>query len=385
MKAQEATTTKSENVIPSESITLPSPTVIESVKDQAVLKALPRFALLVDNLSCGLCHVKVLGDVVSTKTVAAIHQASEATIMGDWLVAGKWEVNKSGAKVQVTGDKKEDYSGPEVPTGFVSIDMTAAKAKASGSLKGFGSLGPVNIQKTHRGNIVLVGTTANPIQINGDVMVEGDVIISGPYQGVGTLYASGSVYIPSDLIATHSVFPYPDTKAEATAMADIAVKDAKLDGLGIAAAKNIYLGNIEFFTTDPNRSAGLGIASLDFKEMYKWYTQAAYQALYTVAAACSFNDAGKGSLNVVDAFLHTPGTITGVIVNTSYSIRGGIFAGVFNVVNGNRVCDKTSKISPIHGRNMSNSYVEYDWRLATGKFPILERLGESLISNSARP
>jgi hypothetical protein len=50
-----------------------------------------------------------------------------------------------------------------------------------------------------KNGIYLVGTTANPIQIKGTVVVPGDVVIQGPVTGQGTLYVGGNLYIAGNL------------------------------------------------------------------------------------------------------------------------------------------------------------------------------------------
>ncbi|MBI5554230.1 MAG: hypothetical protein HY920_00040 [Elusimicrobia bacterium] len=49
------------------------------------------------------------------------------------------------------------------------------------------------------GNIVLVGTSANPIQIDGTVVVRGDLVIKGKITGQGTIYAGRNIYVADNL------------------------------------------------------------------------------------------------------------------------------------------------------------------------------------------
>jgi hypothetical protein len=57
-----------------------------------------------------------------------------------------------------------------------------------------------NISGSYTGNVVVTGTTFNPIKIDGKVVIDGDVVIRGYVQGTGQLYATGNIYIPGDLI-----------------------------------------------------------------------------------------------------------------------------------------------------------------------------------------
>lgn len=49
------------------------------------------------------------------------------------------------------------------------------------------------------GNIVLVGTSSNPIEIDGTVVVRGDLVIKGKITGQGTLYAGRNIYVADNL------------------------------------------------------------------------------------------------------------------------------------------------------------------------------------------
>lgn len=49
------------------------------------------------------------------------------------------------------------------------------------------------------GNLILIGTKDNPVNIDQQTIVKGDIIIKGYYTGVGSLWAQGNIYLPSDL------------------------------------------------------------------------------------------------------------------------------------------------------------------------------------------
>lgn len=68
-----------------------------------------------------------------------------------------------------------------------------------GTFGGLASCGTGSYNGQVNGNLVLIGTQANPINIDGDFWVEGDVIISGYVQGLGGLYAGRNVYIAGDV------------------------------------------------------------------------------------------------------------------------------------------------------------------------------------------
>ena len=61
----------------------------------------------------------------------------------------------------------------------------------------------VNVSQQYTGPakaLVLVGTAANPIVINGPVVIPGDVIIKGVVTGRGTIYAGRNIHIVGELI-----------------------------------------------------------------------------------------------------------------------------------------------------------------------------------------
>ncbi|RMG15900.1 MAG: hypothetical protein D6731_07310, partial [Planctomycetota bacterium] len=96
-----------------------------------------------------------------------------------------------------------------------------------------------------RENVILIGTKADPIRLNGDVGINGDVIISGYVEGDGLLLARGNVYIVGDLIYNDG-----DTNGDGTGLRTFGKKnDGTKNTWAIAAAGNILHGN---FNMDKN-------------------------------------------------------------------------------------------------------------------------------------
>jgi len=93
------------------------------------------------------------------------------------------------------------------------------------------------------GNIVLVGTSANPIVITGTVVITGDVVIKGTVSGQGTIYSGRNIYVAGNIEysnpATYSSPPSGDPEEVAAWVAANANKDI----LGLAAYNNVILGN----------------------------------------------------------------------------------------------------------------------------------------------
>jgi len=88
-------------------------------------------------------------------------------------------------------------------------------------------------------NLVIVGTEADPIIINGPVVVKNDVILKGVIKGQGTIYAGRNVHIIGSLMyADPPSWPKPLTDIEAVTKAN-----ATKDMVGLAAKGSVILGD----------------------------------------------------------------------------------------------------------------------------------------------
>jgi hypothetical protein len=379
------------------------------IATQEKLKRLPKFGLLVNDLECGLCHVSVIGDVVSTRRVPPLWQNSNVRVTGRWLAADEFDAkvaectSQTGAcpgrnvTVRVAGGITEGYRGLELPLDtdadgkpdFPSIAFDQLSAKMTGRLTAGGAY-PAEVDKVHDGNLVVVGTQQAPIVLAGDVLIRGDVVLKGWYTGTGSIYATGNVYIPADLRAVRSAFPYADNEAQALAQARAQVAARDTDALGIATAKSIFLADIEKhqnsdqglendtvydheLTPENRRGTALGVL-----DVLRWFPggRAAFDSLYEQAVSCETGNATQiASFNLVEAFLYARNTVAGISRRASFSLRGGVIADYFHVVSGASKCD--SSLSAVHGRPGNRSYIEYDFRLRTGLLPILEHVAEA--------
>ena len=99
-----------------------------------------------------------------------------------------------------------------------------------------------------KGSIVLEGTAANPIRINGPVVIDSDVVIKGYVTGQGTIYSGRNIHIVGNIqYKNPPSWSHPDSNPEATAKAN-----ATKDLVGFAAKGNIVLGdasNASIFTS----------------------------------------------------------------------------------------------------------------------------------------
>lgn len=102
-----------------------------------------------------------------------------------------------------------------------------------------------SVSGSYSGDLILVGTAANPIVINGPIVATGDVVIKGTVSGKGTIYAGRNVHIIGNLTyANGPQWHKPDTTPDATTTAN-----GPKDFLGLAAKGNVIVGNYTDATT----------------------------------------------------------------------------------------------------------------------------------------
>ena len=123
----------------------------------------------------------------------------------------------NGATLTAGKQLNENYTGNKLPSdeggnpAFPGLDRDAIKGSTNGSISG-GNISTVasngtwsskqtasGISKTFDGNLVLEGTDANPIVLDGDVYVSGDVVIKGVVTGRGAIYAGRNMYVAGNL------------------------------------------------------------------------------------------------------------------------------------------------------------------------------------------
>ncbi len=93
--------------------------------------------------------------------------------------------------------------------------------------------------------IYLVGTSAQPIQIKGTVVVPGDVVIKGNVTGQGTLYVGGDLYIAGDLQYKNgpNYSTYPETMTPTNRDAWVASNQNK-DLIAYAVNGSVFGGDV---------------------------------------------------------------------------------------------------------------------------------------------
>jgi hypothetical protein len=135
--------------------------------------------------------------------------------------------------------KTDEYASQQLLEMPYLGDLTYYKSLAatkSGTIK---QGGVTLVNNTFTGNIVLIGTDANPIEISGPVVVTGDVLIKGKVKGQGTLYSGRNTHILGDIeYVNKPSWPKPDINPTGTD-----ALNATKDFIGIAAKGNIIVGD----------------------------------------------------------------------------------------------------------------------------------------------
>ncbi|MCP5023156.1 MAG: hypothetical protein GY930_15470 [bacterium] len=133
--------------------------------------------------------------------------------------------------------------------GSISIVPDGANLGDPASLSSALSAGAsLTLASTTSGNVVLVGTEANPILLNGPIAVDGDLIISGVVKGEGSLTVSGNIYVPTDLV-------YADGLTQGGGRMFGSSTDGTTNALALASGGSIMVGDLFHVAGTSNRPA----------------------------------------------------------------------------------------------------------------------------------
>ncbi len=90
----------------------------------------------------------------------------------------------------------------------------------------------------YNGNLILTGTAANPIRMNGQIAVNGDLMLRGVVRGMGQLFVKGNTYIAGDV-----------TYADGTDLAGKETYGVAADGtknaLGVITGGSVIMGDYQ--------------------------------------------------------------------------------------------------------------------------------------------
>jgi Tfp pilus assembly protein PilX len=118
-------------------------------------------------------------------------------------------------------------------SGGVLYGVPAGSNFTGSALPGSGTMSSVD--QNYTGNLILVGTSGDPLVINGTVAVDGDVVITGTVKGTGTILASGNIYVVGDTT-------YADCTSGGDRTYGVACDGTK-NTLALTAGENILIGD----------------------------------------------------------------------------------------------------------------------------------------------
>lgn len=150
-------------------------------------------------------------------------------------------------KNQALAEAGSVYAGPAGGTGVAYAPGVAGAWTVPHGSDFDGGAGAVPLNRVGQsgvveGNLVLVGTDANPIELNGNVFVTGDIIIRGPVKAgtQGALYAGRNVYIAGDVTYQDDFSGGYPLESDADGRAAVG---ENLSELRLAARNNIVVGD----------------------------------------------------------------------------------------------------------------------------------------------
>ena len=163
-----------------------------------------------------------------------------------WSIAGSNNVKRSGSTPLPASNKHQFTEANEMPN-LTNLEPYEARAIAQGStIKVGGNVlvnGVYGDGAGERQHLYLIGTAANPIEINGPVVVRGSVVLAGVIKGQGAIYSGGNVYVPNNLQYANA--PSTSRPANNTQAATETWLEANRnkDFVAIMARENVVLGD----------------------------------------------------------------------------------------------------------------------------------------------
>ena len=172
-----------------------------------------------------------------------LQDGNDGGVFSGWDIVGVQNLQGNGGNAENQHDFQDPVDMPNLS------DMTKLEERAVSSGGGI-AIGSVPVCNAVLGdepgeleNLYLVGTAANPIQIDGKVVVRGDVLISGFVTGQGAIYAGGNVYVPNTLrYLNPPTSPRPASNSQADTEAWLAANHDR-DFLGLLAREHIAVGD----------------------------------------------------------------------------------------------------------------------------------------------
>jgi len=124
-------------------------------------------------------------------------------------------------------------------TGGIMYGVPEGSSYTGTALPTSGNLG--SIDGTYDGNLILVGTAANPIIIDGPVSINGDLVLKGVVRGRGQLMTRRNVYVMGDVTYDDNATLGPNGKPFGVHIAADGTTTENL--LGVVAGGSILMGD----------------------------------------------------------------------------------------------------------------------------------------------
>jgi hypothetical protein len=213
-----------------------------------------------------------------------------------------------------------------------SLSSTATLASLTTNITG--------VNKTHDGNLILIGTPENPIDLSGDIWVEGDVVIRGVVEGQGALYTGRNVYIAGDItlqnppytVGTAPCTGFPTGTNAEDECAKLSVRDGK-DAFRIGARANVIVGDYTEKNLDGSNKSYAGVQSADFYRDQFGFNDTSQNRYYDKATGDELSCSGSGTSQVcknVDGQQITDVKSVNKTAAYDYSIRPGAVSNTGN-------------------------------------------------------
>jgi hypothetical protein len=267
-------------------------------------------AMLSEDTNCIYCHLRVNGDVGSLNTfrpgwgdelngVAPTEgwedgwnsgaSGGGSEIDGDVFAAQTITADGDAGTINgvtVSGTIFTNYNESRLPrdkdgdgiADFPEINRTVAENNAEGTVSGGvliytvpsgsvlaavpGSSNQGSVSDSFDGNVILVGSEANPLVIDQDVYFSGDVIIKGYVSGRGAIYAGRNLYVAGNIS-----YDDPPSNCADAANPDTCAQNAitsNKDELRLAARGNIIMGDYTEADASGNPKLWQGLQSVDY-------------------------------------------------------------------------------------------------------------------------
>ncbi len=210
------------------------------------INGIPRYRDINIQENGGSVNVDLLGYIDDNND--GVTNGSDGGIYSSWDIAGANSVRGMASNAK----NRHDFVDPVPMPNLSDLDLyeDVAKSRTVGSASAPSSAsvgtfvtGPVwGDEPGESGNLYLRGTDANPIRLDGPVVVRGDLIIYGKVTGQGAFYVGGNIYVPNNLEYVNGLTALPANNSEASTEQWIAQNHEK-DFLGLFAKESIVIGD----------------------------------------------------------------------------------------------------------------------------------------------